>query len=154
MSLGPGFIASQVLCLQLLCNFCCNFYATFVATFLQLFWQKKWHFLQLVLQLLCYFLLPKKKLLKVAKKKLQKSCKNSFKKLHKKVATNLQKQLHKSCKHIEPGTQWTRDTKTCFPNLVLKLAFLNQRRSKMPWGRTNFCPIWPAWTLFSQCDFE
>ena len=75
--------------------FCCNVFATvfsnLFATFLGNF-----------LQPFC----------KIAKK-YTKSCKQLLKK---KVATNLQKvakKWHKSCKHIEPGTQRTRDTKTC-----------------------------------------
>ena len=111
-------IGSQVHCVPgSLCPrfYVCNFYVTFFATFLQLFFSFKkvaflGHFLQLVLQLLCNFLLQKKKLLKVAKK--------LPKKLHKKklqqTCKKLPQKLHTSCKHIEPRTQWTQDAKTCF----------------------------------------
>ena len=127
MSLGPRFIASQVLCLQLLCNFflqlCCNFYATFLATFFcnfppPLFCQNNCNlfflatFLATCFATFCNFLLPKKKLLKVARKVAQKLRKVATKvsnvahtKSCNKLAKSCKKKLHKSCKHIEPGTQ-------------------------------------------------
>ena len=140
MSLGPGFIGSRVhrvpgsMCLQLLCNLFCNFLPTF---FWQPFCKKICYLFCNLFQLLCNFLLPKK-LLKVIKKSCKKSCKkvalkvtNKFQTGAKKVATNLQKKLqkklHTSCKHIEPGTQWTRDTKTCFRMRTLVYLLLCQR---------------------------
>ena len=126
MSLCPGFIASRVLCV-------CNFYATFFCNFLQVccnfffatFWPS--------------FLATK-------------SCKKNAKRVAKKcnlflqflgggeVAKSCKKNVAKSCiscKHIEPGTQWTRDTKTCnrFPQRAQQK--LKGSREENPPQKTN-----------------
>ena len=93
MSSGLGFIASQVLCV---CNFYATVFCNFVATV----------FCNCFFATFCYFFATF-----CCKKKLPKKVATNAQT----VATNLQKvankKLHKSCKHIEPGTQWTRHTK-------------------------------------------
>ena len=117
MSLRPGFIVSRVhcvpgsLCLQLVCN-----------CFFQLFCPPKMQiFATLFCNLFCNFLL-----LFVAKSG-QKVGGKSCNKLAKSCNKLAKKKLHKSCKHIEPGTQWTRDTKTCF-QIAPSLARVWRRR--------------------------
>ena len=100
-SLRPGFIASQVLCV-------CNFYATFFATSLQrlcnffcncFFPIFCTHKIQLFATLFAIFCNLFCNLKKVAKKSCKKKSCNKLAKSCKK------KELHSSCKHIEPGTQ-------------------------------------------------
>ena len=105
-SLRPWFIVSRVHCVP----------GSMFATFMQLFLQLYATFLATVFcnffahkncNLFCNFFATF-----CCKKKVAKSCKKVANKLPKKVANKLQqtckklpKKLHKSCKHIEPGTQ-------------------------------------------------
>ena len=115
----PGSMKSRVLCVcnlyatfcNVCCNVCCNFFCNF---FLQLFWN---FLFAIFLATFSNFSCNKKlqRSCTTSCKKLQKELqfffgKNSCQKVAKKTCIKLQKQLHKSCKHIEPRTQWIRDT--------------------------------------------